>query len=148
MAVNVSTSTVINRPISEVAAFATDPDNATTWYDNIKSVEWETEPPYRVGSRVAFGAKMLGRPIAYTYEVKELVPGSKLVMRTSDGPFPMETTYQWQSLGENSTRMTIRNRGKPPGIGNIISPLMGMAVKRANKKDLARLKEILESRRD
>ena len=78
MAINVSTRIVIERPLSEVASFATDPDNATTWYENIKSVEWETEPPYRVGARVAFGARMLGKAIVYTYEVVELVPGSKL----------------------------------------------------------------------
>ncbi len=145
MAVNVSTSIVIERPIAEVSAFATEPDNATAWYENIKSVKWETEPPYRVGSRVAFGAKMVVKQIAYTYEVMEFEPGSKLVMRTKDGPFPMETTYTWQALGENRTRMTIRNRGKPPGIGNIVSPLMGMAVKRANRKDLAKLKQVLET---
>ena len=63
------------------------------WYRNIESVAWQTEPPVRVGSRMAFVARFLGRTLAYTYEVTELEPGARLVMSTSQGPFPMETTY-------------------------------------------------------
>ena len=43
-----------------------------------------------------FVARFLGRRLAYTYEVVDLVPGERLVMRTADGPFPMETTYTWE----------------------------------------------------
>ncbi len=96
MAVEVVSEIEIDRPRAEVAAFAADPDNATRWYENIKAVEWETPPPLRVGSRVAFVAAFLRRRLAYTYEVLELVPGERLVMRTAEGPFPMETTYAWR----------------------------------------------------
>lgn len=82
-AVDVVTETVIDRPRAGVAAYVSDADNATAWYRNITSVEWETERPARVGSRIAFVARFLGRTIAYTYEVRELVPGERLVMSTS-----------------------------------------------------------------
>ena len=60
-------------------------------------------------------AQFLGRRLAYMYEVRELVPGERLVMSTSDGPFPMETTYTWADAGPGATHMTLRNRGEPAG---------------------------------
>jgi len=99
-----------------------------------------------VGSRLAFVAHFLGRRLAYTYELVELVPGERLVMRTAEGPFPMETTSTWATAGESSTRMTLRNRGEPSGFGKLAAPFMAAAMRRANRKDLARLKAILERR--
>ncbi len=144
--VDVVTETVIRRPRHEVAAYAGDPGTAPEWYVNITSVEWETPPPVGVGSRMAFVARFLGRRLAYTYEVVELVPHERLVMRTAEGPFPMETTYEWAAAGEGSTRMTLRNRGEPAGFSKVAAPAMAPAMRRANRKDLANLKRIVEDR--
>ncbi|HEV3235281.1 MAG TPA: SRPBCC family protein [Candidatus Dormibacteraeota bacterium] len=144
MAVDVLTETVIDRPSDQVATYAGDPTNAPEWYVNIESVDWKTPPPVKVGSRMAFVARFLGRKLAYTYEVVELVPGRRLVMRTAEGPFPMETTYTWEPAGEGRTRMTLRNRGEPSGFSRVGAPLMAAAMTRANRKDLANLKRLLE----
>jgi len=198
MAVDVLTEIVIDRPASEVAAYAADPSNAPQWYANIKSVDWQTPPPIGVGSKLDFVAHFLGRRLAYTYEIVELTPGQLgrvpqslagsrrpasrpaalssvdartpvrlppppcrsgadaplpdrrwiaghgLVMRTAQGPFPMETTYTWTSLDAGRTRMTLRNRGAPAGFSKLTSPFMAAAMRRANNKDLANLKRILE----
>jgi uncharacterized membrane protein len=143
--VDVTTEIEIARPREQVADYAAELDNTTSWYENIERVEWETPRPLGVGSRAAFVAQFLGRRLSYTYEVRELVPGERLVMSTAQGPFPMETTYTWSDAGEGRTRMTLRNRGEPAGFKRIAAPLMARAMRRANEKDLARLKEILES---
>ena len=142
--VDVLTQTVIDRPPSQVAAYAGDPSNAPTWYANIKSVDWKTPPPMSVGSRLAFVTRFLVRTLAYTYEVVDVVPGRRLVMRTAEGPFPMETTSTWEPAGAGKTRMTLRNRGEPSGFSRVAGPLMAAAMRRANQKDLAKLRAILE----
>lgn len=145
MGTDVRTEIIIHRARDHVAAYAGDPSNAPKWYVNIKSVEWKTPPPLGVGSRIAFVAHFLGRRLAYTYEIIDFVPGDLLVMRTAEGPFPMETTYTWEPVGEQGTRMTLRNRGEPSGFARIAAPFMASAMRRANRKDLARLKLLLES---
>jgi uncharacterized protein YndB with AHSA1/START domain len=144
MAVDVRTEIVIDRPRDQVAGYAIDPAHAPEWYANIESVEWGTPEPLGVGSRLAFVARFLGRRLAYTYEIADLVPGERLVMRTAQGPFPMETTYTFTELGTTGTRMTLRNRGEPKGFSAISAPVLAAAMRRANRKDLATLKALLE----
>lgn len=146
MVVDVVTEIVIDRPVHEVAVYAADPSNVPEWYANIETVEWKTPPPAVVGSAVAFVARFLGRRLVYTYELVEVKPGERLVMRTQEGPFPMETTYTWEAIGDSSTRMTLRNRGEPSGFANVTAPIMEPAIRRANRKDLANLKGLLEAR--
>lgn len=145
MAVDVVVQTVIDRPLLTVAGYAADPSNAPAWYANIRSVEWRTPPPLAVGSLLAFRASFLGRTLEYTHEIAELVPGRRLVMRTSQGPFPMETTYEWQEAGPARTVMRLRNRGEPSGFGRVAAPALAAAMRRATTKDLARLKRLLEA---
>ena len=143
--VDVAVEAVIPFPREVVASYAGDPSNAPEWYANIVSVSWRTPPPVAVGSRMDFEARFLGRRLKYTYEVLELEPGERLVMRTADGPFPMETTYTWESVARG-TRMGLRNRGKPSGFAKVTGPVMARAMKGAMTKDLARLADRLRNR--
>lgn len=132
--------------LTDVAAFSGDPGNAPAWYRNIRSVDWLTQPPLRVGSRLAFAAVFFGRRLSYTYEIVELEPNRKLVMRTTEGPFPMETTYEWEAVGPELTRMVLRNRGSPSGFQGVAAPILAIAMRRATDKDLRKLKQVLEDR--
>jgi uncharacterized membrane protein len=144
--VDVLTEITINSPIDKVADYATNPDNAPEWYENIKSAEWKTPKPLVVGSQVAFVAHFLGRKLAYSYEFVELIPKQKLVMRTSEGPFPMETTYTWTSLDALTTKMTLRSKGKPTGFSKLFAFLMPHMMRKAMTKDLINIKKIIESK--
>jgi len=142
--VDVLTETVIARSVADVAAFVGDPENAPRWYQNIASVEWITPRPVQVGTRLAFVAHFLGRRLSNTYEVVEIVPTRRFVMRIAEGPFPMETIYEWEPTSANGTKMRLRNRGTPSGFGVLVAPLLAWAMRRENRKDLRRLKRLLE----
>ena len=146
MKVDVLTEIDIAAPVDVVSDYAGDPDHAPNWYVNIQSVDWRTPKSVAIGSQIAFVATFLGRKLSYVYEIVELVPGAKLVMRTVDGPFPMETTYSWHAIADDSTHMTLRNRGYPTGFSRLYAPFMAKAMRKANEKDLLKLKEILEGR--
>ena len=143
--VDVTVSRLIRCERNPLAAFASNPDNATRWYTNIESVEWRTAPPVSIGSRVTFVARFLGRHLEYTYEIAEYTPGSMMRMTTSDGPFPMETTYRWIDGPNGGTTMTLRNYGSPKGFSRLLSPFIRFAMRSAMTKDLERLARILES---
>ncbi len=144
--IDVTTEIIIKAPANKVAEYASNPDNAPEWYKNIKSVEWETPRPLSIGSRIAFKAKFLGKELAYIYEITRFIPGKILVMKTSEGPFPMETTYNWESIDEKTCRMLLRNAGNPSGFSKLFSPFMKSAMRKANKKDLQLLKSITENK--
>jgi len=139
MALDVTTEVIIERPPGEVAAYAGDPSNAPDWYVNIASFHWRTPPPLAIGSKLDFVARFLGRRLAYTYEILDLVPGQRLAMRTAQG-LPDGDHLHPATVRRAPTRMTLRDRGEPAGFAKIASPAMATAIPRANQKDLANLK--------
>ena len=144
--VDISSEIIIARPLAEVATYVSNPDNVSEWYVNISSVEWLTPRPAVLGSQMTFVAHFLGRRLQYTYEVVELVPYKKMVMRTAEGPFPMQTTYIWEEVDPHHTRMVLNNSGRPSGFASLAAPLLGRMIRQANEKDLALLKQVLEGK--
>lgn len=145
--VDVYTDIIIDCTRDIVAAYAADPNNAPEWYVNIKSAKMLDPGPLKEGSKIKFSAAFMGKQLEYTYEIVEYSEGFHLVMRTSEGPFPMETSYSWESLEGGKCRMTLRNFGKPAGFSRLATPLIALMMKMANRKDLRSLKKILESRK-
>ena len=146
MSVEITTEIVIDRPRADVAAFASDPDNATAWYEHVKRVVWRTRKPLAVGTRVGFFTESLGRQLEFVYEITALEPGEQLVMRSLEGRFPVETTYSWRDEPGGGTRMVLSNRTEPRGVGRVSAVLLRRSMSRSNAEDLGRLKHVLESR--
>ncbi len=145
MAVDIEVSTVIARPPAVVAAYACDPTHAPLWYAKIDTMAWRQGSRAELGAQMDFVAQFMGRTLAYTYEITELVPGERMVMRTAERPFPMETVYRFEAVGTDATRMVLQNRGEPAGFSRLVAPLMGVMMRKAMTADLVLIKQILES---
>ncbi|MDT5005516.1 MAG: hypothetical protein QOJ24_2692 [Mycobacterium sp.] len=145
MTVDVEVHATIDRPRAEVAGYCCDPENVTAWYGNVTAVQWETVGPMAIGSRFRFTSDFLGRRLQYTYEVLELVPFERLIMRSDKSPFRMETAYTFQDTAGAATWMTVRNRGEPTAYSGLAPAILATAIRRATSNDLARLKRILEA---
>lgn len=104
MAVDVQTEIMIDRPCAQVATYAADPSNAPQWYVNIESVRWQTPPPLVLGSRLEFVAHFLGRRLSYTYEIVDLVPHTRLSMRTACVPPKVLSPWRRRTHGNRARR--------------------------------------------
>jgi uncharacterized membrane protein len=134
--VDVKTEIIINLPKEKVAEFVSDPNNATRWCKHIKSVVWDGHGPLRAGAKIVFNN--------HVYEVIEVIPGQKIVMRTLRKGMNMQTTVAWQAINENTTCMTLGSRGIPRAFSNAIAPLLALAIRKVCRRNLKQLKSLLE----
>src|SRR5262245_54649325 len=134
---DVLTNIEIDRPRSEVADYVSNPENATEWNQGISKVEWKSPKPLSAGSELAFEAEFMQQKLEYTYQVIDYVPGESLEMSSTSGPFPMETSYRFSDTPAGGTKVELRNVAHDPEVAS--------AIAIENRKDLARLKSILEN---
>lgn len=139
--IDVTVEETIARPREEVAAFAGDWRNDREWIGALTEVRLVQERPQQV-LRVA---SFLGRRMEYVNEVVEHEPGRRLLMRSVQAPFPMTVAYEWEDAPGGGTRMRIRTGGDASGLYRVAGPLLARAVRRGVARDLARLKDRLES---
>lgn len=144
MGIDVTAEVTIAGDRERVASYVTDPRNDPVWIGGITEAELLTEPPLGKGSTVRRVASFLGKRIEYVMEIAELDPGSVLVMRSIQSPFPMAVTYSFEDVS-GGTRARIRVEGEPGGLYRVAAPVMARAVRRSISRDLRALKSIVES---
>lgn len=154
---DVTVRTVYEAPRDLVASIAGDPAQAARWFGNVRYVRWHAEPGVTVGACVDLVSQQLGRELAYTYEIVDIVPGERLVMR-SERPFRVETSLTWwdeepapaeEHLPERPrTGMALRNAGWPAGMTTLGSGAVTLGMKRAMRRDLERLRLVLREEQD
>jgi len=134
----------VGRPRRDVAAYMTDPLNDPEWIGGVREARLQTPAPVGAGTRVARVASFLSRRVEYVNEVLAL-DDTHLDMRSVAAPFPMHITYSFVADG---TGTTVRNRvrGEPGGFFALFGPLLAPMVRRSVRKDLERLREVLEAR--
>jgi uncharacterized membrane protein len=126
--------------------YVSDPDNAPEWHEHITSVEWKTPKPAKLGSQINFTVRFVKRTFTYTCGITEWVPLEHVTLETVEGPFPVKIICSLRSLNENTTRITLRSAITLKGVSRLFSRLIAWMVKKANRRDLKKLKALLEER--
>jgi len=145
MAIREEHTVVIERPVEEVFAFATDPNNDTLWQSTSLETEQTSEGPVGVGTTFLNTTKFLGRRIESTYEITENEPPHKQCIRITSGPIPGSGCYLFEPTDDGSTRFTQTFEAEVGGFFRLAEPLVGRAIRRQQEVDMATLKDLLEA---
>lgn len=139
--------TAIERPVSEVFAFATDPARLPEWQTNTVVAERVDDGPLRVGSRLREVHRGPGgRESESLVEVAELEPDRTFALRMIEGPLPVDAHLAFQP-GESGTgtKVSFTVDGKLTGAKRLLEPLLTIVLKRQFREHCQNLKRALES---
>jgi uncharacterized protein YndB with AHSA1/START domain len=135
---------VINRPIEEVFAFISNPENQPLWRAATLEIKRVSSEPLDVGSIVRGRFTFLGRPFEGNLEIIARQPPRSYATRLVEGPFPLEAHYTLEPV-ESGTHLTLLIEGQPGGFFKLAEPLVVSLAKRSYEADLHNLKEMLEA---
>lgn len=140
----VEVSTVINRPVEEVFAFAGNVENNPQWQSSVSEARVTSEGPVGVGTTYRYVAQLLGRQIDTDGEITEYDPNGKYSFRSASGPFPIEGALTCEAA-EGGTKVTLRLEAEIGGFFKMAEPLVARMIKRQFEADMANLKDLLEA---
>jgi uncharacterized membrane protein len=137
-------SVVINRPLEEVFAFATDIEKLPQWMAELVEAKQTSEGPLGVGTTVSAVAKPLGRRAESTQVVVEYQPNRKFAFKSTSGPVASEdeTTFESVAGGTKLTRVT---EAEMVGFFKLAEPLVVRMMQRQFDTNYATLKDLLEA---
>jgi len=137
---------VIDRPRSEVFAFATDPANVPVYSSNLVEFEKTSEGPVGKGTTYRGVAKVAGRSLAWTSEVAEFEEGRHWVNRSVESPMAWEIDVAYEDAA-GGTRITWRQDTANFGgfFGKLADPLVTRMYAKDVRSNLEKLKELLEA---
>ena len=138
----VSSSVVINKPVAEVFAYATDPDKTTNWQGGLDKVIHEG-PTNAVGAHWTEVRKFMGQEMKSQMEVTAFDPNARWGVKVVKGPVPFEvvTTFQQEGSG---TRMTTELEGEPTGFFKMAEGVLKGQMQQTLDENGQRLKKVLE----
>jgi uncharacterized membrane protein len=141
--INVSIRIEINIPASAAYAYIADFSNNAAWQSGIKSTDWTSPPPIRVGSTYDQISEYKG--IVTGYEITTIDPSRSITTESRDGAtFPITVTRSVVPLGEARCRVTVDLAGYPRGFRRFAKPLVVKIVRDTIETDYRRLKRLLE----
>jgi hypothetical protein len=136
-------SILVKRPVEDVFAFVTDPQQSSKWHrsDEITPI---SDAPIHAGSRYQVTAKFLLWKFDSETVVSEYVENRLVAYQSSSGLFPFVIRYVFEPL-DNGTRLTEVGEADPPPLMRLAINLVIGSANRNGERGLRLLKSLLES---
>jgi uncharacterized membrane protein len=140
----VEASVVINRPLEEVFAFASNTENHTQWNSGVLEVEQTSEGPVGVGTTFRGVDHFLGQRVEWTSEVTEYQPDRRVDHTIAAGAIRLEESCTFECV-EGGTELTVLYEGEARGFLRLAEPIVVRMFQRQIEGNLANLKDVLEA---
>ena len=143
--INLTSSTLIYRPIKQVFDFMSTPENDFQWqYGTLASAQI-SEGVTRVGTFFRSIGHLLGRRVQGTFEVTEYEPNEKYGFKSLSGPLQSHTSYAFE-MARGCTKIDISTQAIAVNSLLLNEGVLEKKMKKQLKENLALLKDILETK--
>jgi len=142
--INLDFGTLVDKPIKEVFAFVSNPNNMSKWNSAVVSIQQVTPGDVGVGTKFKTVGEMMGRKIEGEMQVKVFEPDTKTGFQLQAGPMQMNLTMSFKPVG-TGTKLSLHVEGNPAGVFKLAEGMMVGQVKSLMEGNLNKLKSVLEN---
>jgi uncharacterized membrane protein len=142
--INITVRTEIDVPAATAFAYVADFSNNAAWQSGVRSTQWTSTSPVRMGS--TYNQQVEYRNITTSYEITAIEADRSITTESRDGATVATTvTRTVDPLGESRCRITVDLVGRPSGFRRFVKPILVRMVRDSIESDYRRLKRQLES---
>ena len=141
--INLDLGTLIDKPVKDVFAFVTNPNNMSKWNSAVISMQQITPGAVGMGTKFKNVGEMLGRRIEGEMQVVAFEPDTKYGFQMNAGPMQVNVVLSFKTVG-TGTKINLNAQGNPAGVFKLAEGVMQGRVKSMMEENLARLKSVLE----
>jgi uncharacterized protein YndB with AHSA1/START domain len=136
---------VINRPVEDVFAVLSDPENAPKWSLNAIEEKLTSPPPVRVGTTRRALVRSLGGGTTENHAVCTAFElNRRLAWKSTSGLVPFSVTVDMTPV-DGATRLDSTWAFEFHGPLRLVAPLLQLMFKRAMQRDVENLKLLMEA---
>ena len=134
----------IERSPDDVFAYLADVSHLTEWQSGVHSAAIEGGGVACAGVRVRESRTLLGKQLETTLEIVEYDPPRLFTLRALDGPALLTVRHELEPSGD-ATALTVAVEGEVKHVPGFAAGLMMRGAERQFRKDVERLKRVLEA---